>query len=99
MKVEAGFINDEGERVIETMSDVKWDMLCLTDRLFHPEKYAACENIERSIRKITERIKRACASRVNRAEVTLFIEECRKLQPEEKEEAEKSILRQIADTY
>lgn len=44
-------ISDEGIPLIELpwVSDYKWQFDCLVDRLEHPEKYAAFEDVEERI--------------------------------------------------
>lgn len=89
----------EVRKDIILMSDLKWDLYCLVDRIFHPEKYCEHENVEKVIRKITDRWKSKCNTKSERKAVTLFVNEVRHLPDCDRAEAEKSIIEQIRKKY
>lgn len=94
MKIEAGIKLPNGKVITTTMSDIKWDLLCLTDRLFHPEKYGG--NAEGTITKICQRLKLG-KSEEQIVSINEFVENVRRIPKEKQEEAEQSIRRQIAE--
>lgn len=85
--------------VLEAMSDLKWDLLCLVDRLFHPEKYCDHENVSKSISNIVKRWKSHCSSNGERWQITEFINQINNIPDCDRAEAEKSILEQIRKKY
>ncbi len=47
-------LNDIPIADIPMMSDYKWQLNCLNDRLEHPEKYSKTENVEETIKKLKQ---------------------------------------------
>ena len=69
----SGFVTESGYEIKTTMPDIKWDLLCIVSRAYHPERYFCEEDVTETISNIRTRILGLTINELSRIELEKFI--------------------------